>query len=96
MKPSEADYAAVERHLPRYVVGKLKLWEGSNTWYDNECLYTLGAQHEKWGSLRLMSQEGMEAWQKKLNELRTAVPSVDTVRKIVRGHRAWPIALTCG
>ena len=25
--------------------------------------------HEKWGSLRLVSQEGMEAWQKKLNEV---------------------------
>jgi len=33
------------------------------------CLSVLGEMMEKWGSLRLVSQEGMEAWQKKLNEI---------------------------
>ena len=69
MKPTEADYAAVERHLPRYVAGKLTLWEGSNTWYDNHCFNVLPKMMRQWGSLRLVSQEGMEAWQKKLNEI---------------------------
>lgn len=69
MKPSENDYLAVERHLPKYVVGKLMLWKGSNTWYDNHCMSVLPAMMRQWGSLRLVSQEGMEAWQKKLNEI---------------------------
>ena len=69
MRPEPEDYALAKTHLALYVASKLLLWPSSNTWYDNECLYTLGSQHEKWGSLRLMSQEGMEAWQKKLNEL---------------------------
>jgi hypothetical protein len=69
MRPAPEDYKRVKEHLAMYVANKLLLWEGSNTWYDNECLYVMGQLHEKWGSLRLVSQEGMEAWQKKLNEV---------------------------
>jgi hypothetical protein len=69
MRPEEGDYTKVKEHLALYVATKLHLWPGSNTWYDNECLYTMGQMHEDWGSLRLMSQEGMEAWQKQLNEV---------------------------
>jgi hypothetical protein len=69
MRPEEGDYNKVKEHLALYVVSKLHLWPCSNTWYDNECLYTMGQMHEDWGSLRLMSQEGMEAWQKQLNEV---------------------------
>ena len=58
MKPAAQDYDAVQRHLALYVAEKLLLWPGSNTWYDNECLYTIGGMHRKWGSLRLVSQEG--------------------------------------
>ena len=69
MKPLPEDYGEVKRLMALYVVNKLLLWPASNTWYDNECLYHLGEMHEQWGSLRLVSQEGMEAWQKKLNEV---------------------------
>ena len=63
MKPEPSDYDKVKRHLALYVANKLLRWPGTNTWYDNECLYAMGALHEKWGSLRLVSQEGMESWQ---------------------------------
>ena len=68
-KPLEGDYAAVKRELALYFGAKMLTWPESNTWYDNECLYIIGYMHERWGSLRLVSQEGMEAWQKKLNEV---------------------------
>jgi hypothetical protein len=68
-KPSPDDYDEVKRELALYFAEKMRLWPQSNTWYDNECIYTLGFMHERWGSLRLVSQEGMEAWQKKLNEV---------------------------
>ena len=58
MRPAAEDYDLVKVHLARFVASKLALWPGSNTWYDNECLYTMGQMHEQWGSLRLMSQEG--------------------------------------
>ena len=69
MKPTARDYELVDEHMPRYVVGKLLLWEGSNTWYDNHCLFAIPHMMRKWGSLRLVSQEGMEGWQKKLNDI---------------------------
>lgn len=68
-KPRTEDYDKVKEELALYFSSKMLLWPESNTWYDNECLYTFGAMHAKWGSLRLVSQEGMEAWQKKLNEV---------------------------
>ena len=57
MRPTERDYDLVDKHLPRYVVGKLVLWEGSNTWYDNHMLYAVPHMMRQWGSLRLVSQE---------------------------------------
>ena len=69
MRPCETDYDLVDKHLPRFVVQKLLLWEGSNTWYDNHCLHTIPVMMREWGSLRLVSQEGMESWQKKLNDI---------------------------
>ena len=68
-KPAPADYDVVKRELALYVGSKLLRWPASNTWYDNECMYVMGWMHERWGSLRLISQEGMEAFQKKLNEI---------------------------
>jgi hypothetical protein len=61
MKPKEKDYHLVEEHLALYTVRKAMLWPGSLTWYDTSCLYALGQQMRQWGSLRLVSQEGMEA-----------------------------------
>jgi hypothetical protein len=58
---NENDYHLVEKHLALYTVRKALLWPGSLTWYDTSCLYTLGQMMRKWGSLRLVSQEGMEA-----------------------------------
>lgn len=69
MKPTEEDYVLVETHMPRYVIGKLLLWEGSNTWYDNHCLFTIPHMMRKWGSLQLVGQQGMEGWQKQLNDI---------------------------
>lgn len=57
MRPTERDYELVEKHLVRYAIGKMILWEGSNTWYDNHCVFTVGPMMRKWGSLRLVSQE---------------------------------------
>jgi hypothetical protein len=68
-KPAKDDYPRVRAQLALYVAEKLARWPKSNTWYDNECMWVLGEMHQQWGSLRLISQEGMEAWQKKLNEI---------------------------
>jgi len=59
-KPLKSDYGEVKKELALYFASKLRHWPGSNTWYDNECLHIIGYLHEKWGSLRLVSQEGME------------------------------------
>lgn len=70
LKPEHGDYRLVQEHLALYVACKLRWMAAPSTsWYDDECLYTFGRLHEYWGSLRLVSQEGMEAWQKKLNEV---------------------------
>ena len=69
MKPLPQDYDLAKQHLALFVVCKLRWKPNSLSWYDNECLYTLGRLHKKWGSLRLVSQEGMEAWQARLNEV---------------------------
>ena len=69
MRPTEQDYLDVERYLPAFVVGKMTLYPGSNTWYDNHCMFVIPQMMRQWGSLRLVSQEGMEAWQKKLNDI---------------------------
>ena len=68
-KPKIHEYAEAQRELALFFAEKMLHWPKSNTWYDNECLYNVGFLLEKWGSLRLVSQEGMEAWQKKLNEV---------------------------
>jgi len=55
------------------------------------CLSVLGEMMEKWGSLRLVSQEGMEAWQKKLNEI---LVDVERVRdSLERAGRTFYAAL---
>lgn len=51
------------------VGSKLLRWPASNTLDDNDCIYIMRWMHEHWGSLRLISQEGMEAFQEKLNEI---------------------------
>ena len=76
MKPEQGDYDKVKRHLALYVANKMLRWPGSNTWYDNECLYAMGQLHEKWGSLRLVSQEGMESWQVRLRMADTPCPLI--------------------
>ena len=68
-KPQPGDYDLLKEEMALYIANKLLVWPESNTWYDNECLYTFGALQEQWGSLRLVSNEGMEAWNKKLNEI---------------------------
>ena len=69
MKPEEEDLGIVKRELALYVVSKLERAAGRVTWYDHLCLFTVGEMMEQWGSLRLISQEGMEGCQKKLNEI---------------------------
>ena len=69
MRPTEADYDLVEYHLPMYALRKAMLWPGSLAWYDNHNLYHLPHMMRKWGSLGLVSQEGMEGWQKVLNQI---------------------------
>lgn len=69
LRPCEQDYHVVAEHLPKYAVEKALLWPGSLTWYDNHALYHLPGMMERWGSLGLISQEGMEGWQKVLNEI---------------------------
>lgn len=61
MKPAPEEYDMVKREMAIYVAEKMLLWPGSNTWYDNECLFHMGEMHERWGSLRLVSQEGTGA-----------------------------------
>ena len=68
-KPQRHEFAEAQTELALFFASKMLKWPKSNSWYDNECLYNIGYLLEKWGSLRLVSQEGMEAWQKKLNEV---------------------------
>jgi len=37
----------VKEELALYFSSKMLLWPESNTWYDNECLYTFGAKDVK-------------------------------------------------
>ena len=69
MRPSKEDYGIVDEHMRLYATRKALLWPGQLTWYDSHMLYTFPALMRKWGSLRLMCQEGMEAWQKVLNDI---------------------------
>ena len=69
MRPTEEDYDLVEYHLPLYALEKAMLWPGSLCWYDNHNIYHVAAMMRKWGSLGLVSQEGMEGWQKVLNQI---------------------------
>lgn len=69
MRPERGDHELVKEHMALYVVEKLRWLQNTVSWYDAECLYVIGALMEQWGSLRLVSQEGMEAWQKQLNEV---------------------------
>ena len=48
---------------------KCQLFPGRMTWYDWHTINAFGLLMHKWGSLRLMSQEAMEAWQKQLNDI---------------------------
>ena len=69
MRPGPDDYRLVAEELPRFAVEKARLWPGKLRWYDNHCLYHLPYMMRKWGSLGLISQQGMEGWQKMLNEV---------------------------
>jgi len=78
MKPEEEDLGIVKRELALYVVSKLERAAGRVTWYDHLCLFTVGEMMEQWGSLRLISQEGMEGCQKKLNEISASTSSASS------------------
>jgi len=69
MKPSADDYCLVEEHMRLYTLHKALLWPGGLTWYDTQMLYAFPSLMRKWGSLRMHCQEGMEAWQKVLNDI---------------------------
>jgi hypothetical protein len=69
MRPSKDDYALVDKHMRLYALHKALLWPGELTWYDTQLLYAFPELMRKWGSLRLLCQEGMEAWQKVLNDI---------------------------
>lgn len=69
MRPSAEDYALVDEHMRRFALHKALLWPGRLTWYDTQMLYAFPKLMRQWGSLRLLSQEGMEAWQKVLNDI---------------------------
>ena len=59
MRPTPEDYGVVAEYLPRFAVEKGRLWPGKLTWYDNHCLYHFPFLMRKWGSLGLISQEGV-------------------------------------
>ena len=69
MRPLEEDYDLVDEHMRRFAMHKAMLWPGKLTWYDTQLLYAFPKLMRQWGSLRLLSQEGMEAWQKVLNDI---------------------------
>tara|TARA_B100000795_G_scaffold244218_1_gene208624 strand:- start:185 stop:1270 length:1086 start_codon:yes stop_codon:yes gene_type:complete len=69
MRPSVEDYDLVDEHMRRFALHKAMLWPGKLTWYDTQLLYAFPKLMRQWGSLRLLSQEGMEAWQKVLNDI---------------------------
>lgn len=69
LRPSPSDYDVVEYHLPLYALQKAMFWPGSLCWYDNHNIYHVPYMMRKWGSLGLVSQEGMEGWQKVLNQV---------------------------
>ena len=69
LRPAPEDYGLVEYHLPAYALLKAKFWPGTLSWYDNHNIYHLATMMKRWGSLGLVSQEGMEGWQKILNQI---------------------------
>ena len=69
MRPSKEDHDLVDKHMRLYAMHKALLWPGELTWYDTQLLYAFPTLLRKWGSLRLLCQEGMEAWQKVLNDI---------------------------
>lgn len=94
MKPEVEDYDIAKKELALYVCTKLERLPGRLTWYDHLCLYIIGEMLEKWGSLRLVSQEGMEAFQKKLNEilrLNNGFANAGAIPKDVKAHGAQAV-----
>ena len=68
-RPETEDYNRVEYHLPLYTMLKAQTWPGSLCWYDSHNFYHIPKMMRRWGSLGLVSQEGMEGWQKVLNQV---------------------------
>lgn len=69
LRPTPEDYDLVDYHLPLYVLHKAMFWPGQLSWYDCLNLYHVAAMLRRWGSLGLVSQEGMEGFQKVLNQI---------------------------
>lgn len=69
MRPTPLDYDLVAYHLPMYALKKSVMWLGTLSWYDIHNIYFVAAMMRRWGSLALVSQEGMEGWQKMLNQV---------------------------
>ena len=68
LRPCPGDYDFVEYHLPLYAIQKAMFWPGSLCWYDNHNIYHVAYMMRKWGSLGLVSQEGMEGGRKYLTK----------------------------
>jgi hypothetical protein len=69
MRPTEDDYQLVEVHMRRYIILKVKCWPCCLNWYDWHNYNAVPRMMRKFGSMRLLSAEAIEGWQKQLNEL---------------------------
>jgi hypothetical protein len=64
-----ADRATFRQHAWEYVEKKAAIRSGATVWYDWQLYSALPQIFDTYGSLRLISQEGMEATQKRMNML---------------------------
>ena len=64
-----ADRAIFREHATMYVMKKSRIRAGITIWYDWQMYSNMANLFDKFGSLQLISQEGMEAVQKRMNML---------------------------
>jgi len=69
MRPQAVDRATFKEHARLYVLKKALLRPGKLCWYDWQMWSALPKLFEQVGSLRLLSQEGMEGQQRLNNEI---------------------------
>ncbi|KAL1515173.1 hypothetical protein AB1Y20_004241 [Prymnesium parvum] len=69
LRATPADREIFREHTQWYVMKKAQIRSGTTVWYDWQLYSAFPSMFDKFGSLMLISQEGMEACQKRANML---------------------------